>query len=57
MSTCYENIPFPPSLSKNGKIHLARKSDLLDMAATDVQSDPPTFFDVKLLYGAPTTHY
>ena len=48
MSTffCHKNHPFPPSLSDSGKIHLGKKSDLLDIAATDGQSNPPFFFDV-----------
>ena len=58
MSTffCHENNPFPPSLSDCGKIHLGKKSDLLDIVAMDGRSNPPAFFDVKLLDGAAVVH-
>ena len=52
----YENHQFPPLLSDGGKIRFGKKSDLLDIVATDKQNDPPAYFDVKLLDGAAIVH-
>jgi len=58
----HENHPFPPSLSDCGKLRLGKKSDLLEILVNDVQNEPPSFVDTKLLDGVavvhllPTTH-
>ena len=59
MSTLFshENHLFPPSLSDGGKLHLGKKSDLLNILTKDIQNNPPDFIDVKLLDGAAVVHF
>ena len=59
MSTLFshENHLFPPSLSDGGKLHLRKKSDLLNILTKDTQNNPPDFIDVKLLDGAAVVHF
>ena len=53
----HENHPFPPSLSDNGKLRFAKKSDLLTILEKVTHNEPPIFFDVKLLDGAAVVHF
>ncbi|KAJ8043846.1 hypothetical protein HOLleu_11123 [Holothuria leucospilota] len=52
----HENHPFPPSLSDNGRLRFAKKSDLLTKLEQTNQNDPPSSFDVKVLDGAAVVH-
>ena len=52
----HEDLPFPPSLSDHGKLHLEKKSDLLEILVNDVHNEPPSFVDAKLLDGAAVVH-
>ena len=56
MSTLFshENHLFHPSLSDGGKLHLGKKSDLLNILTKDTQNNP---IDVKLLDGAAVVHF
>ena len=48
---CYENQPFPPSLSDHqGKLHFVKKSDLPEVSVHNIHSEPPdTIFTLDSL--------
>ena len=54
----HENHPYPPSLSDRGKLRTPKKSDLLSILVkgTEIDSEPPTSFDVKVFDGAAIVH-
>ena len=53
----HENHPWPPSISDNGKLRLpTKKSDLLNLLEVET-SEPPSYFDAKLIDGAAAVHF
>ncbi len=53
----HENHPWPPSLSDNGKLRLpTSKADLLSFFEIE-SSDPPSYFDIKLIDGAAAVNF
>ena len=53
----YEHHPYPPSLSKRGKLRLGKKTDLLIVLAQKTQKEPPSTVDVKVYDGAAVMHF